>query len=344
MVALISAIAALTPPILSVVVRGDTEQFRNIARWLGPNLVISVSIGGLGWFTLHRLGRYIATRPSPWKWFALVAILLAIAATGLLLSFLILASVGFFPWRVFGEIYFRSLRLACVITLMIGISVFLYETAKHKLAASAKELEEKRQEAERARQMAIEARLESLESRIHPHFLFNTLNSISALIREDPASAERLVERLAALLRFSLDSGHGGLTELRRELKIVVDYLEIERARFGDRLTYSVDVPETIQGVLVPAMSVQTLVENCVKHAISPRREGGRIDVTARESNGFLEIEVADDGPGFSEEGFAKGHGLETLQSRLTAQFGERAQLKVARRDGLTVVSLVMPL
>src|SRR6266513_121661 len=90
MVALISALAALTPAILSVAVRGDTGQFRDITRWLGPNLLISVSIGGLSWFTLHRLGRYIATRPSPWRWFALVAMLLAIAATGLLMSFLIL--------------------------------------------------------------------------------------------------------------------------------------------------------------------------------------------------------------------------------------------------------------
>ena len=91
-------------------------------------------------------------------------------------------------------------------------------------------------------------------------------------------------------------------------------------------------------------MSVQTLVENSVKHAISPRREGGRIEVAARDSGGVIEITVSDDGPGFSETGFAAGHGLETLQSRLTAHFGDRGQLIVARGSGGgAVVSLVMP-
>ena len=90
----------------------------------------------------------------------------------------------------------------------------------------------------------------------------------AALVREDPARAERLVERLAALLRFSLDSNQA-LTPLRREIKIVTDYLEIERARFGDRLKYSIDIPEALLDAEVPPMSIQTLVENCVKHAIS---------------------------------------------------------------------------
>src|SRR5437764_15089871 len=92
-----------------------------------------------------------------------------------------------------------------------------------------------------ARKLATEARLSSLESRIHPHFLFNTLNSISSLIREDPVRAERTVERLAALLRYSLDVNARGLAPLRHELKIVRDYLEIEHTRFGERLRYSVE-------------------------------------------------------------------------------------------------------
>ena len=337
-----SAIAAFLPAILKMAVHGSVS-LPEVARRFGPNLVVSLSIGGLAWLILPRWGSCITGGRFPLNWFRLVATLLAIAAAGLLLGSSLLSAAGYFPGR-FWPAYLESLRLACVITLMIGVSVSVYEQLKHRLERTTRELESKRQEAEQERQTAVAARLASLESRIHPHFLFNTLNSISALIREDPARAERLVERLAALLRFSLDSNQNSLTTLRTELKIVTDYLEIERARFGERLSYSVDVPDTLLDVEVPGMSVQTLVENSVKHAISPRREGGRIQVVARASGGAIEITVSDDGPGFSESGFAAGHGLETLQSRLAAHFAERGQLTVARgSSGGAVVSLILP-
>ena len=174
----------------------------------------------------------------------------------------------------------------------------------------------------------------------HPRRLASAAAQVLGIVDElrsvpgepEPAAPE------AALLRFSLDSNQA-LTPLRREIKIVTDYLEIERARFGDRLKYSIDIPEALLDAGVPPMSIQTLVENCVKHAISPRREGGSIEISAHDSGGQIEIAVADDGPGFTEEGFAEGHGLETLQSRLAAHFGDRAQLTVARRDGRTNAS-----
>src|SRR5205823_3935058 len=125
-------------------------------------------------------------------------------------------------------------------------------------------------ERERALKLATEARLSSLESRIHPHFLFNTLNSISSLIQEDPVRAERLIERMAALLRFSLDSTNAGLVPLYQEMKIVRDYLEIERARFGDRLGFEVNIPAEFDRFEVPPLAIQTLVENSVKYAVSP--------------------------------------------------------------------------
>ena len=117
---------------------------------------------------------------------------------------------------------------------------------------------------------------------MQPHFLFNTLNSIAALVHDDPAGAERMTGQLASLLRSSLDSTATPLVPLDDELRVVRAYLDIERVRFGDRLRYSVDAAATAPApALVPRMALQTLVENSVKYAVSPRREGASIAVRA---------------------------------------------------------------
>jgi LytS/YehU family sensor histidine kinase len=110
----------------------------------------------------------------------------------------------------------------------------------------------------------------------------------------------------------------------------VADYLEIERARFGDRLQYVLEVPPELEAVQVPPLAVQTLVENSVKHGIAPRREGGKVTVRARRVEGGLRLEVIDDGPGFTPASITAGHGLDNLQSRLTTLFGDSACLQVA--------------
>ena len=132
-----------------------------------------------------------------------------------------------------------------MISVVIGVSVVLFESMKYRLQYEA-----------------TRARLSSLESRLHPHFLFNTLNSISALIPENPEAAERMTERLAALLRFSLDSTDRPTVPLEQELKIATDYLEIEKTRFGSRLNYSIDVPPEVLGAEVPPFSLQVRLKD----------------------------------------------------------------------------------
>jgi LytS/YehU family sensor histidine kinase len=163
------------------------------------------------------------------------------------------------------------------------------------------------------------------------------------LIQEDPKLAERLVERLAALLRFSLDSNQNRTVPLSLELKIVTDYLEIEKARFGDKLRYSIEVPPEILAVEVPPLSVQTLVENSLKHVVAARREGGEVRITGRVSGDRVNIEVVDDGAGFTTGSIKPGHGLDNLQSRLTALFDERAALELSTRGGRTAVTISLP-
>jgi LytS/YehU family sensor histidine kinase len=173
--------------------------------------------------------------------------------------------------------------------------------------------------------------------------LFNTLNSISSLIRDDPAKAERLIERLAALLRSSLDTHQVPLVPLRQEMKLVADYLEIQRARFAERLQFSISCPPDLEDWAVPPFAVQTLVENSLKYAVAPRREGGRVDVTASSSGGRLSVRVADDGPGFEAAMLPPGHGLDNLHARLMALFGSEAGIDAGHTPDGFAVSFTLP-
>jgi LytS/YehU family sensor histidine kinase len=190
----------------------------------------------------------------------------------------------------------------------------------------------------RARYETAQARLSSLESRLRPHFLFNTLNSIMALIPEDPAAAERVTEKLATLLRYSLDSAAHSTVRLEQELKVATDYLEIEKTRFGERLHYTIDVPETLMQVEVPPFCLQTLVENSVKYG------GGEIQVSARNGNGRLVLRVWDSGGGFPDKKeLPAGHGLRNLKDRLDALWGSKAAVAFPRDDAGTTVEISLP-
>jgi two-component system sensor histidine kinase AlgZ len=309
---------------------------------VGEGLLFANCIGIPAWLILPRLGVSFFCRRFPWNWASLLLALLVIAAAGCFVADLILVELGMGSGGLW-TIYARSLRSSFLVTLVFGVAGGITEKLRMRLERTTLELRTKELAEERARKMATEAQLRSLESRVQPHFLFNTLNSISSLISEDPARAERVVERLAALLRFSLDANRTSVIPLRQELKIVRDYLEIEKARFGARLRYSIDAPDEAGDLEVPPMAVQTLVENSVKHGVAPRREGGEIRIQARLEDQHLVLEVSDDGPGFDEDAMQSGHGLDILQGRLAALFGEPAKLVISRRDRRSVVSVSLP-
>ncbi|HLQ76499.1 MAG TPA: histidine kinase, partial [Terriglobia bacterium] len=184
---------------------------------------------------------------------------------------------------------------------------------------------------------------DSLEARLHPHFLFNTLNSISSLIPADPNRAERLVERMAALLRFSLDVHRSGQVPLEQELKVVRDYLEIEQVRLGERLRYRIDAANVSPDFTLPPLSIQTLVENSIKYAVAPNREGGEIVVRTDRDGDAVNIQVTDTGPGFLLDSIPAGHGLDNLRGRLAALYGDAAELSVSRENGTSVVTMKVP-
>src|SRR5581483_7447823 len=268
------------------------------------------------------------------RWTFRVAAMLAACFVGCLIAGLVFVALRWQPMSLYWAQFFGTFKLAAFLTVIASVTMGVYGTLQARLEETTLALRTKELERERALKLATEAQLASLESRIHPHFLFNTLNSISSLIPEDPARAERLVEQMAALLRFSLDASQLGLVPLERELKIVADYLEIERARFGDRLRYRIDIPADLNESRIPPLSLQTLVENSVKYAIAPDRAGGEIHINATRSDSGFSVQVSDSGPAFTLESAPTGHGIDNLKGRLATLFGDRAGLTLQRAGG----------
>src|SRR5260370_3013124 len=242
-------------------------------------VVYATCIGGMLQLLMPWVWTHVRSYPAWARWTCIVSALAFGATFGCLLVNLVFSVVGYLPWTDFWPQYQVSVRFSLLITSIFGGGAMAYEAMQEQLEQTTLQLRTHQLERERAEKLATEARLSSLESRIHPHFLFNTINSVSSLIQEDPKGAERLLERMSALLRFSLDSSQNGAVPLGTELKIVNDYLEIEKVRFGNRLRYTIDFPDAMAPVEIPPLSIQTLVENSVKYAVAPRREGGTVRV-----------------------------------------------------------------
>jgi len=196
------------------------------------------------------------------------------------------------------------------------------------------------------KRLVSEAELKALQAQIHPHFLFNALNTLYGLIPREARGARATVLNLSDLLRYFLRAGDT-LIPLEEEMRIVRAYLEIEGLRLGAKLKVVVDTEPDALRAKVPALSVQPLVENAVKHAISPNPEGGELRVTAYVAGENVEIAVADSGGTFAPEGDAThglGVGLENVRKRLRLHFGEASDVRVTTRDGETLVRFRVPL
>lgn len=194
----------------------------------------------------------------------------------------------------------------------------------------------------------MQARLNLLRLQLNPHFLFNTLNTISALIHEDPNTADKVLVRLGQLLRRTLDMAETQEVSLREELDFLDGYLDIERARFEERLTVENDIEPGVTQFLVPALILQPLVENAIRHGIEPREEMGRVRICVRRAGrDQLELKVSDNGPGFPNGETAplrEGVGLSNTRSRLSHLYGAEHTFEMRRTpEGGLEVRLLIP-
>lgn len=187
--------------------------------------------------------------------------------------------------------------------------------------------------AERAERELLRAQLVAVQSRMHPHFLFNSLNTLADLIDEDPRAAIAAIERLAALLRYSLEGEREAEVPLSRELAVIDDYIALERLRFGERLRFVADVEADALDAPIPPFILQPAVENAVKHGVAASRHGATVLLTARRRRGGLELVVEDDGPGSSTAAGTKT-GEASLRQRLRLLYGDRASLECDPRPG----------
>jgi two-component system, LytTR family, sensor histidine kinase AlgZ len=317
---------------------------RRFLSELVSSLIFAYTIGGVAGVVMPAVARRLDWNRGRWAWLALTGALLTVAVVGCVAATFIIVGVGLVPAVELGDVLEKSLSICALVTLGFGGGMMVYEVTRARLEVTQNELRARDVERERAEKLLAETRLASLESRLHPHFLFNTLNAISALIPEDPERAEKLVEQLAALLRFSLDAGARHTVSLATEVEIVRAYLGIEEARLGDRLRYAIELPPELESCLVPPLALHTLVQNSVKHVAAARREPTEIRVRAEARGGRLQLGVWDDGPPFALETAPPGHGLEGLRARLAVLYGEEGTLDVAAADGGKVVSLSFPL
>lgn len=219
---------------------------------------------------------------------------------------------------------------------VVVVNRFLYLAIAGGLLALHYSARAREREAEREllRARLAEAQLSTLKMQLHPHFLFNTLNAIAGMLEENPGAARVMTERLARFLQRSLSAEDTQEVPLREELAFVMTYLEIQRARFGERLQLEVDVDDDVLETQVPALVLQPLIENSVRHGIAPRKEGGTIRLSASRRGDMTVIRIEDDGAGMPLQTLSIGLGLSNTAARLRQLYGSRQKLAYRSRSG----------
>lgn len=263
--------------------------------------------------------------------------LLAHVAAGVLLSLLQLAAYSWIASRLAQRSFFEAFRNIFVgdfhfdlltYSAIVGLSHALdYYRKYRERELRASQLETK----------LAQAQLDALRMQLHPHFLFNTLNSISVLMAEDVRAAQSMLARLSDLLRASLEKTGAHEVALHDELEFLESYLEIEQTRFQDRLTVRMEIDPAALDARVPNLILQPLVENAIRHGIAPRARAGVVLIRAARENGVVRLAVADDGAGLGSarpEDLMKGIGLSNTRSRLEQLYGAAHRFEMRERDG----------
>ena len=265
-----------------------------------------------------------------------VATTAALVVADVVLEGVVYGGESFAHWFTgFGPDLLRYSFVGAIIT-----SAWLYLCTEAEHAAA---IEQCAIDAARMDEQTAEARLQMLEAQIEPHFLFNTLANVKRLYETDRPSGARMLRNLKDYLAVALPKMRAGDPTLEREVDHAIAYLAIQQIRMGERLAFAIDLPPTLRAARVPALMLLTLVENAIKHGLSPLPEGGRIDIRVWRTDGTLHVDVADNGQGFAKSG-GGGTGLANIRARLSTQYGTAATLSLALNEPKGVVaSLTLP-
>ena len=231
-------------------------------------------------------------------------------------------------------------------TLPFGVAVYLCVVGIEHATRYFIDAREREVQVARLSEQLSSARFAALQAQLNPHFLFNTLNTITVLVRDnDRQGAVSIIEHLSELLRRTLARHQANEVTLGEELDLVRQYVAIEQARFSDRLRPEFRIPELLMSATVPSFALQHLVENAIRHGIAKHTDAGLLLVTATRSGDVLEITVIDDGAGIDPAApVPPGHGIDNTRERLRALYGDRASLEIARRaEGGTIATLRLP-
>jgi GNAT superfamily N-acetyltransferase len=285
------------------------------------------------WMITHRWQDMTIARLLPRAAAAVLLLSTTLALTTGVTNVLVLRNGGWNIW--FPQV---TLGITSGYATAFSIWLWIYFSVQSRRQRRALEVKALKLEAS-----AHDARLRALESQLNPHFLFNALNSVRALVVEDPQRAQTMITRLAELLRYTLNAGGRDVVALDDELHAVEDYLAIERVRFDERLTVDVDVTPDARRQRVPRMLVLTLVENAVKHGIGRLTGGGAIRVTAAVEGDRLQVRVANSGS-LSAGATGSGVGLSNARERLQLIYGGAASLTLEPGGGVVVASVTTPI
>lgn len=217
-----------------------------------------------------------------------------------------------------------------------GVGLYIPVAGISYVVRAHRRLREREVAAARAEGLAARAQLRAVRAQLNPHFLFNSLHSLSALIRHDPTAAEDAVDRLGDLLRYALDHGGNEVVRLHDEITFTRNYIALEKLRFGERLCAGIDADDEALDAIVPPFILQPLVENAIRHGFAPSASRGSLAIRAAVHGSVLRVEVHDDGGGALPAAIddPAGLGLRTLRQQLESRFGPRAALDIESAPG----------
>jgi two-component system, LytTR family, sensor kinase len=337
------------PAVLTIVYAAQLVLAGNVSSW--SRALWQETVYFSSWTLLavgvFRLCRWLHAGPRRWPRYAggLLAGAIAVVLLHPLLYQSLRFGTGWLGWKLAltteaPAAFYPGLRRASV--NLIGPAIVLYTATVLAWHAATfyRDLKERQLKSVELESMLRQAQLHALRSQLNPHFLFNTLHSIAELVHENPPQAEQMLLRLADLLRRALHSSNAMEIGLGDELDFLKGYLEIEQMRLGARLQVTWDIAPDALPARVPSLLLQPLVENAIQHGIAPSSQVGTLLIRARCEDGFLHVQVRDNGPGLPEPSDGRrdpGVGLANTSNRLRRLYGERHRFDLVNDHGLSV-------